>query len=138
MRLSLKFVVFLLCSYSLLGQKTESKITWVKGTVLNANQEPIKKAVIYLDSMKTKIKTDKKGQFKIGLKPGEELVSAYSWKYGVQTVAYNGNEEISIVFPANGDVMSEEKLADMGFKTKKKIRKKRNPKTTANTWICIS
>ncbi len=128
MRLSLNFVVLLLCSYSLLGQKTESKITWVNGTVLDANRAPVKKAVIYLDSVETKIKTDKKGEFKIGLKPGNELISAYSWKHGIHTVVYDKNKDVLIVFPEIGDVVPQDKLVEMGFKTRKKTRKKKEPK----------
>lgn len=121
-------IALTLFSNLLLSQKTEPRIKWVEGTVLNADREPIKKAVIYLDSMKTKIKTDKKGRFKIGLKPDNEFISAYSWKYGVQTKAYNGTNEMLLVFPKNEVVMSEEQLADLGFKTKRKVRKKKEPK----------
>ncbi len=59
------FIVF--CTVRVSGQESKQRIKWLTGTVLNSKQQPVKKAIIYLDSVKTKIKTDKKGQFKIGL-----------------------------------------------------------------------
>lgn len=111
-----------------LAQKAKSKITWVNGTVFNADGEPIKKAVIYLDSMKTKIKTNQKGQFKVGLKPNNKTISAYSWNYGIETIVYSGHEELVIVFPKEKTFTSSEQLAKMGFKTNRKVRAKREPK----------
>ena len=128
MRTLILFTTIFLSANSLLAQKTKPRITWVNGTVLNVDRKPVKKAVIYLDSTKTKIKTDKKGEFKIGLKPENKIISAYAWKYGVQSVNFNGQTDLTLVFPNSEGVMSEEELQELGFDTKKKVRKKKAPK----------
>ena len=122
--------ILCLISFNLLpAQRTPPETTWVEGTVLNPDREAVKGAVIYLDSTKTKIKTDKKGMFKIDLKTKNSTVSAYSPKYGVHTVLFDGDsKEMSIVFPKNGAAMPEEQLAELGFRTKKKSRNKKKPK----------
>ncbi len=119
------FIVF--CTVRVSGQESKQRIKWLTGTVLNSKQQPVKKAIIYLDSVKTKIKTDKKGQFKIGLKPDNKYISAYSWNYGIETIAYEGGDELVIVFPKSESIMSEDDLTELGFNTKIQ-KKKKEPK----------
>jgi len=119
------FIVF--CTVRVSGQESKQRIKWLTGTVLNSKQQFVKKAVIYLDSVKTKIKTDKKGQFKIGLKPDNKYISAYSWNYGIETIAYEGGDELVIVFPKSESIMSEDDLTELGFNTKIQ-KKKKEPK----------
>jgi hypothetical protein len=109
------------------AQKETPRIQWVNGTVLNSEQEPVKRAIIYLDSVKTKIKTNKKGEFKIGMKPDNKTISAFSWNYGIVTKLYDGNNGMLIVFPESKSVVSEEELEELGFETKVK-RTKKEPK----------
>lgn len=109
------------------AQKEAPRIQWVNGTVLNSEQEPVKRAIIYLDSVKTKIKTNKKGEFRIGMKPENKTISAFSWNYGIVTKLYDGNNGMLIVFPESESVVSEEELEELGFETKVK-RTKKEPK----------
>ncbi len=118
MRNFIVFILILCCSAQLNAQKAKQEIQWVNGTVLNAEQKPIKKAIIYLDSVKTKIKTDKKGQFRIGLKSSNKTISAYSWNYGIVTKNYEGDNGLLLVFPKSSAVVSEEQLEELGFETK--------------------
>ncbi|CAN0604029.1 unnamed protein product, partial [Ectocarpus sp. 12 AP-2014] len=127
MRLFTTLLVILLSTVQINAQKEKQRIQWVNGTVLNSEQEPVKKAIIYLDSVKTKIKTDKKGQFKIGLKPSNKTISVYSWNYGIVTKNYDGDNGMLIVFPESEAIMSEENLEELGFTTKVK-RTKKEPK----------
>lgn len=109
---------FVLCSTSLIySQKGSQEIKWLTGTVLNSKQEPVRKAIIYLDSVKTKTKTDKKGRFEIGLRPETKFISAYSQDYGVETIPNQGNDAVLIIFSKNNSNMSEEKLEELGFIT---------------------
>lgn len=92
-------IVLLLVLFSLLELNAQDeKIKWLNGTVLSTKGKPVKRARIYLDSVKTKIKTNKKGEFRIGLKPSNKTLSAYSWDYGVETRKYNGEDSLVIVF----------------------------------------
>lgn len=118
------FILIVLWSGQINAQETKQKIQWVHGTVLNSEQKPVKRATIYLDSTKTKIKTNKKGQFKISLKSTNKTISAYSWKYGIETKSYQGDDAISIVFSKSESIMSEKQLEELGFKTLIKRRKK--------------
>jgi TonB-dependent SusC/RagA subfamily outer membrane receptor len=125
MKILVTFVLFVCYTAQINAQKEE--IQWVNGTVLNADQQPVKKAVIYLDSVKTKTKTNKKGEFRIGLKSSNKTISAYSWNYGIITKSYQGDDGMLLVFPKNESVVSEEQLEELGFDTKVK-RTRREPK----------
>lgn len=127
MKIFTTLLFIFLCSSHINAQKDSKKIQWVNGTVLNSKQQPVKRAIIFLDSVKTKIKTNKKGQFKIGLKPANKTISAYSWNYGIVTKNYQGDNGMLIVFPESKSVVSEENLEELGFTTKVK-RNKKEPK----------
>jgi hypothetical protein len=125
MKILITFVLIVCYTAQINAQKKE--IQWVNGTVLNADQQPVKKAVIYLDSVKTKIKTNKKGEFRIGLKSSNKTISAYSWNYGIVTKNYQGDDGMLIVFPKSESVVYEEQLEELGFETKIK-RTRKEPK----------
>ena len=109
---------FVLCgTYMISGQNSTQEIKWLTGTVLNPEQKPVRKAIIFLDSVKTRIKTDKKGRFEIGLWPKTKFISAYSEDYGVETIPYQGNSEVLLVFSRSESNFSEEKLEELGFNT---------------------
>ncbi|MFD0798548.1 TonB-dependent receptor plug domain-containing protein [Maribacter chungangensis] len=127
MRFFIAFLILVLSSGQMTAQKEKQRIQWVNGTVLNAEQQPVKRAIIYLDSVKTKIKTNKKGQFKIGLKASNKTISAYAWNYGIVTEVYQGDNGMLLVFPESESVVSEEELQELGFETKVK-RAKKEPK----------
>jgi hypothetical protein len=122
MKILVTFVLIVCYTAQINAQKKE--IQWVNGTVLNSDQQPVKKAIIYLDSVKTKIKTNKKGEFKIGLKSSNKTISAYSWNYGIVTKNYQGDDGMLIVFPKSESVVSEEQLEELGFETKIKRTRK--------------
>lgn len=127
MRFYSAFVLLVLWSIQIDAQKSKQTVKWVEGTVLNSKRKPVKRAIIYLDSVKTKIKTNKKGQFRIGLKPSNRTVSAYSWNYGIETITYQDDADILIVFPKSESIMSEEELERLGFKTRVR-RTQKEPK----------
>lgn len=127
MRIFTVFLIIIFSSLQLCAQEEKQRIQWVNGTVLSAEQTPVKRAIIYLDSVKTKIKTDKQGKFKIGLKPSNKTLSAYSWNYGIVTKNYEGDNGMLLVFPESETVVSEEQLQELGFETKVK-RTKKEPK----------
>ncbi|WP_339653422.1 TonB-dependent receptor plug domain-containing protein [uncultured Maribacter sp.] len=107
--------LFLCFSFQICSQDADDKITWLTGTVLNSQQEPIKKAIIYLDSVKTKTTTDKKGRFEIGLRSNTKYISAYSQNYGIETIPFQGNTTVLLVFSKIQSNFSEEKLKELGF-----------------------
>lgn len=113
---------------SIIAQTAESKSVRVSGTVLDPGHNPVKKAIIYLDSVNTRVRTDKKGHFEIDLNNDNKVIMAFSPIYGIQSVDLGGSEEIQIVFPEDGPVITEDKLSELGYDTKGKVRSKREPK----------
>lgn len=112
-------IIFLFLCFTIEGrsQTSDQKVVWLTGTVLNSEQEPVKKATIYLDSVKTKTTTDKKGRFEIGIKPNTKFISAYFKDYGVETIAYQGNNGVLITFSNDNSSLTEEELEQLGFNT---------------------
>jgi Outer membrane receptor for ferrienterochelin and colicins len=113
---------------TLIAQTAESKSVRVSGTVLDPEHNPVKKAIIYLDSVNTGIRTDKNGHFEIDLDHDNKVIMAFSAVYGIQSVDLVGSKEIQIVFPEGGTVVTEKDLSEHGFNTKGKVRNKKEPK----------
>ena len=66
----------------------------IEGTVVDAEDKPIKGVSIYIDSVKTRVKTNRMGEFKIMLEPSTKEVSAFSKFYGMQTLSFAGGSRI--------------------------------------------
>ena len=112
----------------MIAQTAESRVVSVRGTVLDPEHKPVKKAVIYLDSINTKIKTDKNGHFEIDLNENNKVLSAFSSTYGMQSVDLDVSKDIRIVFSEGHPIITEDELAELGFDTKGKVRSKKEPK----------
>lgn len=110
------------------GIKIIEKDILVNGTVTDAENKPIKGVYIYVDSAKTRVKTNRKGQFKMILKPSNKEISAYSEFSGMQTMAYAGETELNFVFPKDFKVIDEKELAELGYTIKVPKKLKKAPK----------
>lgn len=110
------------------GMKIIEEDVLVEGSVIDAEKKPIKGVVIYVDSAKTRVKTNRKGQFKITLKPSVKEVSAYSEFSGMQTIAYASETELNFVFPKDFKVIDEKELAELGYTIKTPKKSKKAPK----------
>ncbi len=109
------FTCFLFAQY--MESQSDKGISMViNGTVVGTDDEPIKGAVVFVDSTKTNTKTNKDGLFKIKLSPDTKILTVFSEKYGMVSKEYNGNEPISFKFSENAGPLSEKELAEMGFK----------------------
>lgn len=113
-RLLLTFCVLL--SFGLVnGQTGNVKTAKVKGVVTDAEGFPIKKAYVFVDSLKTGIRTNNKGIYKLRIPVKSDLISIFSEEYGFQTIVYNGEEEIDFEFPKNGRLVTETGLTNLGY-----------------------
>lgn len=110
------------------GTDEGQKKILVAGTVMDAEEKPLKGVAIYVDSAKTRVKTNRKGQFKLMLAPSTKEVSAYSEFSGMQTMAYAGETELNFVFPKDFKVISEKELAELGYTVKAPKKPKKAPK----------
>jgi TonB-dependent SusC/RagA subfamily outer membrane receptor len=82
---------------SLSAQTDDSRIT-IKGTVLNANKEPIGNAVVMIDGIKTRTITDFKGNYKIKVATAATKIGIFTFGYGLQEEDIYGRSRINFSF----------------------------------------
>lgn len=70
----------------------------ISGIVKNSKDKPVAKALIYLDSVNTGVKTDKKGFYKVSVPAGVKDINVYSYKYGLLTSEIPEESKINFVF----------------------------------------
>lgn len=78
----LLMVLVFISSSILSGQNNQDSLIHVKGTVLDSNGNPVKRAIIYVDSGKTFTKTNKRGFYTIDVPPDTGQLMAFSSKFG--------------------------------------------------------
>lgn len=104
-------------------EKVSKKIT-VTGMVTDYGNKPIKGVFIFVDSLKTKVKTNKKGVYKIKLDPNAKLLSAFSLNHGIIDIGYNKQGKVNFIFPENNKTLTEEELTDIGYNFSYNVRYK--------------
>jgi TonB-dependent starch-binding outer membrane protein SusC len=82
---------------SLSAQTDDTRIT-IKGTVLNANKEPIDNAIVMIDGIKTRTITDYKGNYKIKVATGATKIGIFTFGYGLQEEDIYGRSRINFSF----------------------------------------
>lgn len=111
------FIFFLLISGFLQSQQRSSDNIHIEGMVLDGFGFPIKNAILYKDSVKTFVQTNKKGIFKTKVSNQTKTLSIYSTEHGMATMFYNGEESVEFVFPKENIILTERHLEDLGFNT---------------------
>lgn len=97
--------------------QNKSKII-IQGFVKDSVGNPVAKAIIFADNLKTNKKTDKQGFFKIKVKKRPNKIKVLSSVYGVKEETYSGEEEMNIVFDKID--MSQSLAVEKRFNTKRK------------------
>jgi hypothetical protein len=70
---------------------------------------------VFVDSLKTGFRTNKKGEFKLRIPSETDVISVFYAEYGMQSEVYNGQEEILFTFAENQNVITEQELAEIGY-----------------------
>ncbi len=83
------FLLFLSIGYS---QKTLS------GKVMNSANEPIAKAKIFLDSINSKVVTNRKGEFEVSLPEKVNTINVYSNEYGLLSSKFNNETVMNFMY----------------------------------------
>ncbi|WP_282123068.1 TonB-dependent receptor plug domain-containing protein [Algibacter mikhailovii] len=100
------------------GQNTETakleRIT-LTGVVTNYNNKPIKGVRIFIDSLKTNVKTNKKGSYEVVVTNKNKLITAYSSKYGLIDIDYHGENVVNFIFPEGAELIANKKYSEMGY-----------------------
>jgi len=121
-------ILFIFCAVILTthfskGQDSDENIK-VKGLVTDANNNPIKGAYVYLDSVKTKKKTNKKGLFDMDFPADTKWVTVHSPEHGALSKKYSKQDEILFRFSQEVTPLSQADMAALGFEVK--IRSRNN------------
>lgn len=108
-------LVLLLTLPSLSAQSGINNGIKVKGVVSDAKGLPVKGGYVFVDSLKTGYRTNKKGEFKLRV-PSETMnISIFSEENGIVSEVYNGQELVNFTFPENSEIFTESELSNMGY-----------------------
>jgi carboxypeptidase-like protein len=99
-----------------IAQEEELKELQVIGTVTDSENKPIKGVLVYVDSVKTGVKTNKMGYFTLKLNSGTKLISFFSPDYGINDINYTSQNRINFAFMENPKRISKKSLAALGYK----------------------
>lgn len=89
----------------------------LEGLVTTADGKPIKRAVLYVDSVKTFVRTNRKGFYKTKIYEDTESVMIYSPAHGMYSKNYNGEEVLDFQFMNSIDHLTENDLENLGYVT---------------------
>ena len=89
----------------------------LKGLVTTANGNPIKGAILYVDSVKTFVRTNRKGFYKTKIYKDTESVMVYAPAHGLYSKDFNGTEELNFQFVNSIDHLTENDLEELGYIT---------------------
>lgn len=110
-------VVSLVFSLNIVAQEDKTEKISVTGMVMDMNGLPIKGAMVFVDSVNTKKKTNKKGIYKLKLNSDTKLLTVYSKDLGLLSMTYTGQKKVSFLYKQDDIAPLEEgKLGEMGFK----------------------
>ncbi len=101
------------------GKKKKKKIT-VSGFVMDVNEKPLEGVAIIIDDVQSNVFTNKKGFYKIKIKPDIKTIMAYSLLHGGIEMEYAGHKKINFILKyddANANYISPEqgKILNYGY-----------------------
>ncbi|RLD29717.1 MAG: hypothetical protein DRI75_02260 [Bacteroidetes bacterium] len=110
------FGISLLIAFSntVIAQESRSKIR-VSGIVTDVNGNPLKRVMIFIDKIKTRVKTNKKGIYTIKMNQDSKLLTVYSPNLGILSVEYKGQSKVDFMYTQESIPINEEKLLQLGF-----------------------
>lgn len=108
-------LIALLSTFSITSVQSQTKKKELSGIVTTYKNKPIKGARIFVDSLKTKAKTNKYGMYKIMVSPKNKTISVYSANHGVIDIEYTGQDKINFIFPEETTVISKKEFSKMGY-----------------------
>lgn len=114
------FITFFVMGNLINAQEAKLKKIILKGTVKNSEEKPIRGALVYVDSVRTNAKTNKKGEFKVKILGNAKTISFYSPSYGIADVAYIGQESINYVFSGGLKSVNMNELSRLGYRDPEK------------------
>jgi len=100
--------------------KAKTKKILVSGYVTDVNEKPLARVAIVVDGVGSNVFTNKKGFYKIKIKPETETLMAYEMNHGGVEIEFDGHTKINFVLladPTNAKYISPEegKMYDYGY-----------------------
>ncbi len=89
--------VLILGNLNVLAQSNNAEIK-ITGKVTDFNNQPVKNAVIFVDSVATEVTTNKRGLYKIKLSSKAQHIGVSVAEYGLLSTGYTGERKIDFVF----------------------------------------
>jgi len=113
-------VSLLIVEVSFAQLKDKVKKILVSGYVTDMNEKPLDRVAIIVDGVGSNVFTNKKGFYKIKIKPETETLMAYEMNHGGVEIDYVGHTKINFVLlnnPTNARYISPEegKMYDFGY-----------------------
>ena len=68
------------------------------GKVMNFSDEPIVGALVFLDGVNTKMRTNERGYFEVTVPEGTKVVQILAKEYGLLSTEYNGSDKMNFVY----------------------------------------
>jgi TonB-dependent SusC/RagA subfamily outer membrane receptor len=125
-RVFLSIIVTIFISTIVFGQKTNRKNT-ITGVVINADHKPIKGVIIIIDSIKTESLTNRKGYYKIKVRPTARNILVASPINGIGEEIINGRTTINFTLTGYRKLNTaihkdtdENEIVDVGYTKMKK------------------
>lgn len=113
--ISLAVILIISITITSTAQEKVLKKVELTGVITDYDKKPIKGVRIFVDSLKTKAKTDKKGFYKILLSSENKLITAFSANHGLIDIEYTGQDKINFIFPKNNPILTKKQFIDLGY-----------------------
>jgi hypothetical protein len=104
----------LICGFTYSQNKTIKRVK-IQGLVTDSVGYPIRNAVLYVDSVKTFAKSNKKGIYKTKVYSNTDMLSMFSKDYGITSKKYVGEEVVDFQFDPSSIFYSERDLEALGY-----------------------
>lgn len=101
------------------AQKNNKKFV-ISGTVLSANKEPVRNAIVMIDDQKTSSVTDADGKYKVKVKSSAVKISIFTFGMGTAEEMISGRTQIDFIFgvsskPAAAAIAPGEEGVNTGY-----------------------
>ena len=112
--MSYRLFLSILFSLSSLTIYAQSKIK-VSGTVMDAQENPIVNAKIYVDMRRVKAISNKKGKYKLKLDRGTKLITIFHPDHGYINQEFNRKRRMDFVFSENSEAITLKEFEALGY-----------------------
>ncbi len=110
--------LFTLQGFTVMSHAKTKKIV-LSGYIKDANNQPIKDAIIRVHNSELIERTNSKGYYRMRIRPETEKILIITPKYGYKEILLDNEKSMDIIFPVKSDVksekISEQEMVDLGY-----------------------